>query len=109
MGQSIYFCDPLRPFEPAWGQGTGKPPRCQGGRTKSHKTKTEYEIKLTAQDPDGLEGQAEPILKGRTRKLPATVKATPEKYGVNFEFTLPAQHDYKQGTLAGVFPSRKKK
>ncbi len=62
----------------------GMPRLCQpfAGIAWGLEPDTEYEIRLTAKDPDGVEGKAEQIIKGRTRKLPAVVKAT-EKNTVN--------------------------
>ena len=56
----------------------GMPRLCQpfAGIAWNLEPDTEYEIRLTAKDPDGVEGKAEQIIKGRTRKLPAVVKAT---------------------------------
>ena len=55
----------------------GMPKLCQpfAGIAWDLEPDTEYEIRLTAKDPDGVEGEAEQIIKGRTRKLPAVIKA----------------------------------
>lgn len=55
----------------------GMPRLCQpfAGIAWDLEPDTEYEIKLTGVDPDGVEGQAEHILKGKTRPIPPVVKA----------------------------------
>ncbi|PCJ60877.1 MAG: hypothetical protein COA79_07400 [Planctomycetota bacterium] len=52
-------------------KGTNQP---FAGMLFNLKENTEYEIKLVAKDPDGVEGTAEQIVKSRTKKIPQRVK-----------------------------------
>lgn len=66
-----------RPHVEMFRHRNGMPRLCQpfAGMVWGLEPDTEYEIKLTPKDPDGVEGKAEQIVRGRTRKLPAVVKA----------------------------------
>jgi|GEM_PF-3401841 len=60
---------------------------------------TEYEIKLVAKDPDGVEGEAEQVVTGRTTKIPLKITIKDSVEVSNFEELTKAINDAQAGAV----------
>lgn len=78
------------------GKGSSQP---FAGMLFDLKENTTYEIKLTAKDPDGIEGNAEQIITAKTKKIPPRVKVENAKEVSNYDDLIKALKEVTPGAV----------